>query len=73
MAVTVKATVTDYYAKLGSSVRPRREKPDLMVAEHACPHCAGLLGVEVYPDGFPGFPSPRIDGGTPEPLAITGT
>jgi N-methylhydantoinase B len=72
-AVTVVTTVSDYFDKLGSSVRRRQEKPDLQVAEHACPQCAGLLGVDVYPDGYPGFPAPRIDGSDPGPLTTTGS
>lgn len=70
-AATVERTVGEYFEGLESAVRARREDPDVMVAEHCCPSCAGLLAVEVYPAGFAGFEAPRLDPATAPPLALS--
>ncbi len=69
-AVTRTQPVTEYFERLEAAVRRRSEKPDVQISEHACPHCGGLLAVDVHPDGFAGFPSPKLDGPPAAPLSL---
>lgn len=71
-AASKEFPVTEYHKRHGMEVRARCEEPEVMIAEHACPSCGGLVGVDVYPDGFEGFPAPRLDGSEPPPLAVSG-
>lgn len=64
--------VAEYFDRLEMAVRDRREAPAIMVAERCCRSCAGLLAVEVFPDGFAGFPAPVLDGRSPPPLSVEG-
>ena len=59
-AATSERTVVERYAELGMHVKDRKEAAPVMLAEHHCRACAGLLGAEVYPQGFGGFVAPKI-------------
>jgi N-methylhydantoinase B len=57
-------------AEAEMEVRDRVEAPRVMHAERFCPSCAGLLAADLFPEGFVGYPAPRL--GTPEiePLGV---
>jgi N-methylhydantoinase B len=59
-AVTRTSPVAERYAELEMTVRERREAPLILLAEHCCGACAGLLSAESYPEGFAGFPAPEL-------------
>ncbi|WP_214106654.1 hydantoinase B/oxoprolinase family protein [Acrocarpospora catenulata] len=59
-AVSHEVPAADYYAVRGMFVRVRRDPPRIMVREHYCPECAGMLCVDVYPETFGGFPAPAL-------------
>ena len=59
-AVSHEQPIVERYAELGMQVRIRRNPPQVMIAEHHCRACAGLLDADVYPEGFEGFSAPRL-------------
>jgi N-methylhydantoinase B len=59
-AVSRETPVTARYAELGMAIRERREPPPIVLTEHYCGACAGLLCAEPHPQGFAGFPAPRL-------------
>jgi len=71
-AVTRELPIAERFAELSMYVRERTQGPRIMLAEHHCAACAGLLGVETYPEGFAGFPAPRLHGGPIAPLVVGG-
>jgi N-methylhydantoinase B len=47
-------------AELGQEVRRRQESPEVVVVEHACRACAGMLSVDVTTDALPPQPAPEL-------------
>jgi N-methylhydantoinase B len=54
-----RRTIADHHAELGMYVRDRNA-PRFMLVEYCCDSCAGLLAVDTFPEGFAGYPPPRI-------------
>jgi N-methylhydantoinase B len=52
------------FAELGMFVRARADDPQVLISESYCPSCAGLLVVDVYPEGFAGYRSPVLANAT---------
>ncbi|HTR75251.1 MAG TPA: hydantoinase B/oxoprolinase family protein [Solirubrobacterales bacterium] len=69
-AVSRERPLADAFEELDMIVRDRLEEPRVMLAERFCPSCAGLLTADLFPEGFAGYPVPRL--GTPEvePLGV---
>lgn len=69
-ASTRERPLAEAFAELEMAVRDRVEEPRVMLAERFCPSCAGLLSADLFPEGFAGYPAPRL--GTPEvePLGV---
>lgn len=60
-AATTRTTpIETRFAELEMHVRSRSDDPKVMMSEHYCSACAGLIGVDVFPEGFEGFPAPRL-------------
>jgi N-methylhydantoinase B len=60
VAKSAEVDASDYYRQREMHVRPRKSGPMIKVAERCCPHCAGLLSVDVFPAEFAGFEAPRL-------------
>jgi N-methylhydantoinase B len=69
-AVSRERPLAEAMAEVEMAVRDRVEAPRVMHAERFCPSCAGLLAADLFPEGFVGYPAPRL--GTPavEPLGV---
>jgi N-methylhydantoinase B len=68
--VTRERPLAEALDEIGMTVRDRVEAPRVMFAERFCPTCAGQLTADIFPEGFAGYPAPRL--GTPEvePLGV---
>ncbi|MBK5218414.1 MAG: hydantoinase B/oxoprolinase family protein [Thermoleophilia bacterium] len=62
--------LVEAYAELDMGVRDRVEAPRVMLAEHFCPACAGLLVADLYPEGFSGYVAPRLGAVDVAPLEV---
>lgn len=69
-AVTRVRAIAGVYEELGMLVRDRADTSRVMLAEHFCPSCAGLLVADTYPEGFPGFPAPRLGESAAGPVEV---
>jgi N-methylhydantoinase B len=52
--------VVDRFARLGMFVKRRLSELRVMTSDYYCPSCAGLLVVDVYPEGFKGYAAPSL-------------
>ncbi|HZO05516.1 MAG TPA: acetone carboxylase subunit gamma, partial [Solirubrobacterales bacterium] len=59
-AVSVETSISERLAEADMYVRQRQGAPPVLLAEHFCPHCAGLLLADVYPEGFEGLRVPQL-------------
>jgi len=59
-AVSVETSISERLAEVDMYVRKRQGAPPVLLAEHFCPHCAGLLLADVYPEGFEGLRVPQL-------------
>jgi N-methylhydantoinase B len=59
-AVTVEGSISERLGEADMYVRLRQGAPPVILAEHYCPECAGLLLADVFPEGFEGFSMPKL-------------
>lgn len=60
LAATRESDMVERFAELDMYVRRHRGDHPVVMAEHHCPACGGLLVAEYYPKGSGGFKSPRL-------------
>jgi N-methylhydantoinase B len=61
-SVQRETEISERYEQLRMYVRPRTEKPRVMLREYFCPSCAAVLTVDVVTEGTPTLPVPVLRG-----------
>lgn len=61
-AVLRETPISELYADLEMNLRHREEPPQVMVREHFCPACAGVLGVDVATEDLEPLPAAQVGG-----------
>ncbi|HTR74264.1 MAG TPA: hydantoinase B/oxoprolinase family protein [Solirubrobacterales bacterium] len=59
-AVGREASISERLGEAGMHVRLRQGAEPVMIAEHYCPECAGLLLADLYPEGFTALDVARL-------------
>lgn len=59
-AVVIENEIAARFGELDMYVRPRPEKPMIVLREHYCPACAAALGADVLSEGAPGPAAPVL-------------
>lgn len=59
-AVSVQTPITERFAELEMTVRPRSEEPAVVLREYFCPACAAALAVDVVTEDTETLPAPAL-------------
>lgn len=59
-AVSVQTPAVEHFEALDMYVKPRQGETAFVVEDHFCPHCAGLIFSQCYPQGSPGVAVARL-------------
>lgn len=58
--VRVESSIAERLAAFDMYVRLRQDAPPVLIVEHFCPSCAGLLLTDLHPESFSGLRVPKL-------------